>query len=55
MKFRTIIQLLYKKALDYNVFIPEDENDNNADRTEDLETVVIHQRYATRLYILLFI
>ncbi|CAF4132192.1 unnamed protein product, partial [Adineta steineri] len=50
MNIKVLIRWLYKKILTYNLFIPEDNEEVN--RTP---TTIRHQRYATRLYILLLI
>ncbi|UJR22661.1 hypothetical protein I4U23_025700 [Adineta vaga] len=51
MILKTLFHWLYKKIYTYNVFIPE-ENDYD-DEIQDPTIVLRHQRYASRLYIVL--
>ncbi len=56
MKIKALIQWIDEKINNYNVFIPEeDEYDDKTDEPQDPVIVLKHQRYATRLYSILFI
>ena len=56
MKIKALIQWIDEKLNNYNVFIPEeDEYDDETDEPKDPAIVLKHQRYATRLYTILFI
>ncbi|CAF4362973.1 unnamed protein product, partial [Adineta steineri] len=50
MNIKVLIRWLYKKISTYNLFIPEDNEQVN-----HTPITIRHQRYATRLYILLLI
>ncbi|CAF1512834.1 unnamed protein product [Adineta steineri] len=50
MNIKVLIRWLYEKILTYNLFIPEDNEEVN-----HTPVTIQHQRYATRLYILLLI
>lgn len=53
MNMKRIFYLFHNRACNYNLFI-SDENDYDDD-PQDLEIVLKHQKYSTRLYILLLI
>jgi hypothetical protein len=56
MKIKALIQWIDEKINNYNVFLPEeDDYDDETDEPEDPVIVLKHQRYATRLYSILFI
>jgi len=56
MKIKALIQWIDERINNYNVFIPEeDEYDDETDEPQDPVIVLKHQRYATRLYSILFI
>ncbi len=56
MKIKALIQWIDESINNYNVFIPEeDEYDDETDEPQDPVIVLQHQRYATRLYSILFI
>jgi hypothetical protein len=56
MKIKALIQWIDESINNYNVFIPEeDEYDDETDEPQDPVIVLKHQRYATRLYSILFI
>jgi len=56
MKIKALIQWIDERINTYNVFIPEeDEYDDETDEPQDPVIVLKHQRYATRLYSILFI
>jgi hypothetical protein len=54
MKARDFLRWFEAKISNYNLLIPEEnEHVDNNDETEDSATVAKHQRYATRLYVVL--
>ncbi len=56
MKIKALIQWIDESINNYNVFIPEeDEYDDETDEPQDPVIVLKHQRYATRLYTIVFI
>jgi len=52
MKIKVIFSSLYRRIHEYNLFIPDEDYD---DEPQDSTTGLKHQRYSTRLYILLLI
>ena len=52
MKIKAIFSSLYRRIYEYNLFIPDEDYD---DESQDPTTELKHQRYSTRLYILLLI
>ena len=55
MSIKTVINRFHRRALNYNLFI-RDENDyhDDGDRTVDGMVLLRQQRYATRVYVFLF-
>jgi hypothetical protein len=54
MKARDFLRWFEAKIGNYNLFIPEEhEHVDKNDETDDPATVAKHQRYATRLYVVL--
>ncbi|CAF1238357.1 unnamed protein product [Adineta ricciae] len=52
MNMKIYLQWLYKKISNYNLFILE-ENDYDDDNTKDPTVLLKHQKYKTRLYVVL--
>lgn len=56
MKMRNILNYVSERILNYNVFIPEeDEYDDDNDELQNPATLLKQQRYATRIYVPLLI
>ena len=56
MNLKARIQWFLELVQNYNVFVREqDEYDDDNDEPRDPATIAKHQRYATRLYLILFI
>ena len=53
MNMKAIFSLLYHRVYEYNLFIPDEDYDEEP--LQDSTTELKHQRYSTRLYILLLI
>lgn len=53
VKIKSILQSFYRRASNYNLFVP-DENDYD-EEPEDPATTLKHQKYTTRLYLLLLL
>jgi uncharacterized membrane protein len=56
MNIRALLRWLCETLSNYNLFIPEENQDNN-DHQEirDVSTMTKYQKYSTRLYLLLLI
>jgi hypothetical protein len=54
MNLKTLVQWLYRRIYNYNVFIPE-EDDYDDNEVEEPADALRRQRYTTRLYILLLV
>jgi len=56
MKIKVLTEWIDKKMKNYNAFIPEeDDYEDEDDAPNDPVIVLKHQRYATRLYTIVFI
>ncbi|CAF1253422.1 unnamed protein product, partial [Adineta steineri] len=56
MNPKRLILQLFEQLYSYNIFVGDEaEDDNNDDQVTDQAKVIRHQRYATRLYLSLFI
>jgi len=53
MNMKAIFSLVYHRVYEYNLFIPDEDYDDEP--LQDSTTELKHQRYSTRLYILLLI
>jgi hypothetical protein len=55
MNLKATFRWFYEKIRNYNLFIPEenDYDDDNDDEATNPTTVLQHQKYSTRLYVLL--
>ncbi len=52
MNLKAMFRWFYQKIRNYNLFMSE-ENDYDDDEPRDPTTVLKHQKYSTRLYVLL--
>ncbi len=53
---RALFHWFYEQVQNYNLFVPESNvYDDDDDEPKDPATVLRHQRYATKLYVLLLI
>ena len=53
MNIKELLQWLHEQIHNYNLFISEE--DDQSDEPQDSTVIIKHQRYATRLYVPLFI
>lgn len=55
MKLKILFRWIYDKINNYNLFIREEDeyDDDDDDESKDLAIVLNHQKYATRLYIVI--
>ena len=54
MKFKALFHWLYERGSSYNLFKPEDNGVDPDAEPKDPAIVLKHQKYTTRLYVLLF-
>ena len=55
MNTRRFVQWCGERIRNYNLFIPDDEDDYEDDESKDPATIAQQQRYATRIYVPLLI
>jgi hypothetical protein len=55
MNLRLRMQQIFERMCNYNIFIHEEEEYGDDNERRDPATVITHQRYATRLYVLILI
>lgn len=54
MNFKTVFNWFYKQGCNYNLFLPEENDyDDNDNEQKDPVMILKHQKYTTRLYVIL--